>query len=206
LYTINRFTFGTFQWQVEGQLDILDRKVVLGFFTYGPPVAGVDGTNEIDIEFSRWGQNTSTAPNLFYTVWPASLNDSKNYTSVFFNQTTPYTTHRMTWSSTAVSMKSLYGFYNDDTNLFYSWQTPANFVTAVPQATAPIHMNLWVFLDGTTDPSPSDGNPVEVIIHDFVYATPTANLTTSGVATVTSFTLILVLANIVMILLYVFGI
>jgi hypothetical protein len=168
---------------------------VLGFFTYGPPVAGVDGTNEIDIEFARWGLNASTSPNLFYTTWPASINDSRSYNSVFFNQTTSYTTHRMTWSSTAVSWESLYGFQSDNTNLFFSWQTPANFASAVPQASAPIHINLWVYLDGTTDPSPSDGNPVEVIVHDFTYIDLTTSITTPGVASITSFVFITISYN-----------
>lgn len=50
LYTDVKFSFGTFQWFVEGAIDKFDRNVVLGFFTYG----GLDGTNEIDIEMAKW--------------------------------------------------------------------------------------------------------------------------------------------------------
>ena len=187
LYTNNRFSFGTFQWQVEGRLDILDRKVVLGLFTYGPPVAGVDGTNELDIEFSRWGQNSSTTPNLYYTVWPSTLNYSTDATSILYNQTSSSTTHRVIWSLGSVTMKSLYGFQNDNTNLFQSWQSAPSYAISVPNATAPIHMNLWVFHYGTTDRSTSNGNPVKIIIHDFTYADPTVSTSTSVVSSATLF-------------------
>ncbi|CAF2840879.1 unnamed protein product, partial [Rotaria sp. Silwood2] len=201
LYTNNRFTFGTFQWQVEGRLDLLDRKIVLGLFTYGPPVAGVDGTNEIDIEFSRWGQNGSVAPNLYYTVWPATINDSTNATWMFYNQTSLYTTHRIMWSSVSVAMKSLHEFQNDDTNLFHSWQSWPGYASAKPQATAPIHMNLWVFHYGTTDRSPSNGNPIEIIIHDFTYVDPTVSSTITGVASVMLFETVTILIGLFFVIL-----
>ena len=181
LYTTNRFSFGTFQWQVEARLDVLDPNVVLSLYTYEPPVAGVYGTNQINIDFSRWGLNTSVAPNLFYNVWPVSINDTKNGTSLVYRQSSPYTTHRMTWSSTSVLFQSLYGFHNDDTNLFQRWETSASFAPAIPQATAPIHMNLWIFHSDTGDRSPSNGNRVEVIIHDFMYITPLIPSTVSTI-------------------------
>ncbi len=69
LYSANKFQFGTFRWFVEGAVDKFDPNVVLGLFTYG----GADGTNEIDIEFAKWGVTDSAASNLFYTIYPRAL-------------------------------------------------------------------------------------------------------------------------------------
>lgn len=204
LYTNNRFQYGTFQWQIDGRLDIFDQKIVLGLFTYGPPVAGADGTNEIDIEFARWDQNGSAVPNIFNTIWPATLNNSHHGTSLFYNQTNLKTTHRFTWSSTSISMKSLYGFQDDDTNLFHSWQSSPNYTSAIPQASAPIHMNLWVFHFGTLDRSPRNGQPVEVVIHDFKYIDKNAVLTTSVGSFATSLKFIDLIAFIFAVVSYTF--
>jgi len=181
LFTANSFTFGTFQWQIEALLDTLDPKVVLSLYTYRPLIAGVDGTNQITIDFSRWEQNTSTAPNLFYNVWPASTNETKNGISFLYSQTSPYTTHRIIWSPKLVSFKSLHGFQNGDANLFQSWQSSVAFATAVPQAAAPIHIKLWIFHSATGDLSPTDGNQIEVIIHDFTYANQSVLSTLSAI-------------------------
>lgn len=54
--TREKFGFGTYQWQVIGQLDQLDKNVVFGMFNY--PGYASDGTNEIDIEIARWGNDS----------------------------------------------------------------------------------------------------------------------------------------------------
>ncbi len=50
-----RLGFGRYQFQVSGRLDQLDDNVVLGLFNYLTRDVGHDGTNEIGIEFARWG-------------------------------------------------------------------------------------------------------------------------------------------------------
>lgn len=169
LYTIDRFTFGTFQWQVQALLNDLDPKVVLNLNTYGPTTFAEDGTNQIDIGFTRWGRTGSSAPNLFYNVWPANANQTRTGISFVHLQRNMYSTHRFTWSRADVTFKSMIGFRKDDGNLFHSWKSSANFASAVPQTTAPVHINLWVFPYGSDDFYPTDGKPVEVIIHDFTY-------------------------------------
>lgn len=55
LFSNDDMGFGTYRWQIEGPLDRLDPHAVLGLFPYGPEHGiGVDGENEIDVEFSRW--------------------------------------------------------------------------------------------------------------------------------------------------------
>ena len=68
LYTRKALGFGLYEFQVVGRLDRLDPNVVFGLFNYPEPDVGRDGTNEIDIEFSRWGHPSADIGN--YTVWP----------------------------------------------------------------------------------------------------------------------------------------
>src|SRR5215467_1835284 len=50
LFTTDKLGFGTYQWQIDGAIDMLDKNVVVGMFPYGPAAGiGADGTNEIDI-------------------------------------------------------------------------------------------------------------------------------------------------------------
>ena len=47
LFTTDDLGFGTYQWQVDGPIDVYDKNVVLGLFVYGPTDLGPDGTHEI---------------------------------------------------------------------------------------------------------------------------------------------------------------
>src|SRR5579859_4363234 len=63
-----RVGFGRYQFQVTGRIDRFDDNVVLGLFNYPTRDVGSDGTHEIDIEFSRWGNAKNPMGN--HTVWP----------------------------------------------------------------------------------------------------------------------------------------
>jgi len=66
LFSTDKIGFGTYQWQVEGHADNIDKSTVLGLFPYGPKAGiGVDAENEIDIEFSKWN-NTCHGCNGFH--------------------------------------------------------------------------------------------------------------------------------------------
>lgn len=150
--------YGTYQWKVEGRLDTLDKNVVFGLFNY----SGNDGHDEMDIEFSRWGYPTNNM--LAYTIYPPTGNNSTRVTyNVNFTQTGTYTTHRFTRTSSSVTLKSLYGFQDGDTNLFASksWSSP----TPISTLSMPIMINLWLF----HAVPPSNGSNVEIIIHDFKF-------------------------------------
>jgi hypothetical protein len=164
LYSGGNFQFGTFRWFVEGAVDQLDPNVVLGLFTYG----GVDGTNEIDIEFSTWGQTDPTASNLFYTVYPSALGVAQpvsDGTRISLQGT--YTTNQFTWTSQHVASQIQGGFISGSKtkNLIFSYTTPTNFSSAMPYISAPVHMNLWCF----QGKPPINGQEVEIIIHNFYY-------------------------------------
>jgi hypothetical protein len=163
LYTNVKFSFGTFRWFVEGALDKFDTNVVLGLFTYG----GIDGTNEIDIEVAKWGRTEQEANNFFYTIYPHTLGVAKPVSSgTRLSLSGTYTTHQFIWSHNNVALQSQHGFMTSpNQNVFFSYQTPTNFTSAMPYITAPLHMNLWAF----QGKPPTDGQEVEIIIHDFKF-------------------------------------
>jgi len=54
IFSTDKIGFGTYQWQIEGPTDKLDKNVVVGLYPYGPAAGlGSSGNNEIDIEFAR---------------------------------------------------------------------------------------------------------------------------------------------------------
>lgn len=191
LYTTQRLGFGTYQWQIIGPIDKLDRNLVLGLFNYTRPDVGPDGTNEIDIEFARWGN--ASAPNLNYVVWPALSGTPKNFQTHNFTLSGTYTTHRFTWSANSILFQSLHGHTDTDSNEFYRWSfAPAQPSRDIPQKPLPLHMNLWLFdanEDGIAD-APVDGVEMEIVIRKFTFipadgTTPTPTPTPTPTATPT---------------------
>src|SRR5262245_49073664 len=172
LFTTDKIGFGTYQWQVDGPIDTFDRNVVLGLFPYGPAAGiGADGTNEIDIEYSRWGQ--ANGPNGDWTNYPASGNGPPGELSYTFSLSgATLSTSRFVWSSTSI-VDFLFGGLQpiDGTaGLIKTWTyAPQNPTVNIPQQALPLGMNLWCF-----SAPPSDGNPVEIVIRDFSYAAPGA--------------------------------
>ena len=152
--------FGVYQWQVIGDLDKLDKNVVLGMFNY--PGYEQDGTNEIDIEIARWGNDSWD--NLNYTVY----SNTEAYTSVSqtysFNLSGTYTTHRFTWEPAQITFQSQHGHWDEDKFFIVPpWTTPANFQSQIPQQPQPVYINLWLF----SNQPPAD--EVEIVISEFKY-------------------------------------
>jgi hypothetical protein len=169
LFTTDRLSFGTYQWQVDGPIDSYDKNVVLGLFPYGPAAGiGSDGTNEIDIEYSRWGQ--ASGANGDWTDYPASGSNKGEMSYTFSLGGATLSTSRFDWSTSSITSAILNGLQavESSSGLIKSWTwAPSNPTINIPQQALPLGMNLWCF-----DAPPSDGNPVEIIIRDFVYLAP----------------------------------
>lgn len=155
--------YGTYQFQVIGSIDAFDPYVVLGLFPY----AGPDGTNEIDMEFSRWGKTKASAPNGIWTVYP---NDAQGVIGSspfsFALSEGNYTTARMTWTPSSVTYWLMGGHQpvGTTTNVINTWTyAPANPQHSIPQTAMPLHINLWLFQGR----APLNGRPVEVVISSF---------------------------------------
>lgn len=165
LFTTTRLGFGTYQWQVDGPIDTLDKNVVLGLFPYGPAAGvGADGTNEIDIEYSRWGQENG--PNGDWTNYPASGTTIGEHTYKFSLSGGTLSTSRFIWTSTSIEDFLLVGLEPPSSNnsLLETWKySPSNAKTNIPQQPLPLGMNLWCYA------LPSDGKEVEIVVRDFQF-------------------------------------
>jgi hypothetical protein len=177
LFTTDRLGFGTYQWQVDGPIDTFDKNVVLGLFPYGPAAGiGADGTNEIDIEYSRWGQ--ANGPNGDWTNYPASGSVVGELTYSFSLGGATLSTSRFVWSSTTITDFLFSGLQPIDatTDVIKTWTyAPQNPTMNIPQQALPLGMNLWCF-----SAPPSDANPVEVVIRDFSFVVPGSTAGTGG--------------------------
>ena len=156
VWTDARFGHGSFAFEVVGRLDGMDPRAVLGLFTYGPPVSGPDGTNEVDIEVSQWSVPGSPAGH--FTVYPAVA--GPGYTTHAFDipATTLASTLRFDWQADHVSFSAW-----DDAaaGSIHAWTfQPDEPLLQVPQASAPVHINLWLD-DGAP---PLQGLPVHVVL------------------------------------------
>jgi hypothetical protein len=152
--------YGTYQWQVEGDLGSFDKSIVFGMFNY----SGNDGYDEMDIEYSKWGYPDNNKM-LNYTLFPETGSPKSSIEVVYpFSLTGNLTTQRFIRDDKTVTFKSMNGFHDDDTGLFASksWNEPDNSVSKLDM---PVMMNLWLFRGVT----PVDGKDVEIIIHSFKY-------------------------------------
>lgn len=177
LFTTDLLGFGTYQWQVDGPIDAYDKNVVFGLFPYGPAAGiGSDGTNEIDIEYSRWGK--ASGPNGDWTDYPASGTAVGELSYSFSLAGATLSTSRFVWSSTTIADALLSGLQPVDgvTGLIKTWTyAPPDPTVNIPQQALPLGMNLWCF-----NSPPSDGNPVEIVVRDFVFLPPSSVAGTGG--------------------------
>ncbi len=158
------FGHGTYQWMIQGPISTLDKNVVTGLFHY----LGPDGFNELDVEFARWGDVNK--PNVNYSVYPASgtTGTHQRTTTEWKQSGGTSSTHRYTWTNDAVVIKSMNGFHQDDTNMFFTktFTPPA---ATIPTVNMPVKMNLWLF----RGLAPSDGKEVEIVIRSFKFTPAT---------------------------------
>ena len=86
--------FGEYQFQVVGRTDQLDPNVVLGLFSYPASNVGSDGSDEIDIEYTKWGDPQSTDGN--WTIYPAQPEYGNAHETFPISLDGTYTTNRYT--------------------------------------------------------------------------------------------------------------
>lgn len=153
LFSNDRMGFGTYQWEVQGPVDHMDPHAVLGLFPYGPQAGvGVDGENEIDIEFSNWaGTLCGGLCNADFTIYPSTGNLRAGPTEEDFRLSLggeELLTARMTWTSTSITETVMSGLQPLGTtqNVLHTWTfAPADSAVRIPQQPVPVGMNLWCF-------------------------------------------------------------
>ncbi len=155
--TTQTFGYGTYAFYVASNIANLDRNVILGLFAYK------DDAHEVDIEFSKWGDEYN--PNAWFTVQPPPYINGRNQKTFNLQLNGDYSTHYFTWSRRSIFFQSFHGHYpigtQPSSNIIESFtsysRTSAQGVRA--------HINLWLYHGNY----PSDGMPVEVIIKNFKF-------------------------------------
>lgn len=180
LQTVNRYGFGEFKWDIIGVLidgkmkgiQYLDENVVLGLFHYPTPDVGPDGTNEMDIELSRWGNTPQAYPYFMnwstYSVALASATNNlagqKWRGGVYpdgFKSNNPQT-HTYYRTKSSINFRAVDSY----TGKALASQTDAGLLPQlISQVPMPVHINLW--LNGSIPPT--SGSRVEVVIQKFSY-------------------------------------
>ncbi|XP_055327839.1 beta-glucanase-like [Paramacrobiotus metropolitanus] len=161
---IERLGFGRYQFQIEGRIDRLDKNVVLGLFNYPPRDVGPDTTNEIDIEYAKWGNANAKTGN--FAVWPSA--SGRKQTSYRFDATLTgsYTTQSFIWRNDTILFSAQHGHQNNNRlNEYASWSFAPASSLDIPQNPMPAMMNLWLFKGAP----PSDIREVEIVIHSFSF-------------------------------------
>jgi hypothetical protein len=156
------FGYGYYRFYLDSPVDNLDRRVVLGLFTYSEDPSFAH--REIDFEFSRWGNGADTN-NAQFVVQPFDLSGHLRRYRVpppLINST-----HILKWETNRVIFQSLAGHaaLPDSTNVLSQW----TYTLAVPQSgDEQVHLNLWLY----QSTPPADGNEVEIVIGGFEFLPP----------------------------------
>jgi hypothetical protein len=157
--------FGTYTFEITGDLAALDTNAVIGLFNYrGSDDIGPDGTNEIDIEIAQWG-DTRNPNKLNWNIYPSLASGEKGNHALPIAPGLTASTHRFTWTANSISYDAHDGYLSLAEALpIADWvYAPRDAARDIPQHPLVVHMNLWL-VEGKP---PSDGKPIEIVIRDF---------------------------------------
>ena len=130
----------------------------MGLFTWDDTVPEYN-YREIDIEFSRWGEETGYNSQYVVQPWYHAGNRHR------FNMVLQgdYSTHRFNWGSESIQFSSYQGRAPNLGDEIETWLY--NGTDVPPAGAGNARINLWLY--GTP---PSDEQEVEVIIEAFEFA------------------------------------
>lgn len=157
--------YGDYVFTTYGRVDDLHANVVLGLFLweYGPCYSSDNvwwnPYNEIDVEFSRWGNPAADVGQFVAQPydWPGNIS---RFDAVFTEG--ELTSHAFEWLPDRVEYRSWRGGAQDESpgNMIHSWTYGG---PHIPRPEQPrVHTNLWY------SSSPPDGDQ-EVILDDFTF-------------------------------------
>ena len=142
-------------FQINGRVDRFHQNVVGGLFTY---LDGMDGAEEIDIEFSGWG-NDKNLYNAHYAIQPSD--NLGNVQSFNFDLSENAYTYSFDWKCGKVDFTSYQGQYSsvptDSSLVIRAWSYSGKNVPS--NQNCKVHINLWLFQRdkiGTTDHPKAD--------------------------------------------------
>ena len=147
IVSIETFGYGTFEIDLA-ETPTLDKNAVFGLFTWE---STAPNNREIDIEFSKWGQETSVDAQFVVQPWDEPGNRFRFATS----RNSGSSVHSFLWEREAIQFQSVFG--RRKANWTYTGKS-----IPLPHRQK-VRMNLWLF-EGR---APSDGEEQEVVIERF---------------------------------------
>ncbi|KAA3662727.1 MAG: T9SS C-terminal target domain-containing protein [Calditrichaeota bacterium] len=157
IYTDNATDYGEHRFFVQGEINNMDKSVVLGLFVY------VDDNNEIDIEFSKWGQANRQNVGGF-TIQPYTTPGNTVSFPVSLDSTFQ-STHFFNWQPDSIVFSSIRGYHEgelqSEDDYIYHWNYYGN---DIPNAIRRLktRINLWLFRGAV----PVDTSNLEIVIAD----------------------------------------
>ncbi len=143
---VDALGYGDYIFTTEGRLDLIDPQVVLGLFLwqYGhcwdPAWLWWNPFNEIDVEFSRWGNPANSIGQFVAQPFDGPANISR-FAATFGNG--EITSHAFRWLPDKVEYRSWRGGPGDESpgSLIHSWTYAG---AHIPRPEQPrVHINLW---------------------------------------------------------------
>ena len=151
IYSDKTVGYGEYRFYVANNVEKLNKNVVVGLFTY------LNDNNEIDIEFSKWGN--STEKNIgHYVTQPANTAGNKH--DFDLNLLGNNSTHRFIWEPHRINFKSwqVLDINSSDNPVIEDWDYYGDDIP-IP-GSEKLCLNIWLY----NGMAPDDGNEVEVII------------------------------------------
>ena len=168
IISLEYFGYGTYTIRLGSRVDQLDKNVVLGIFTWDAN-APSEHYRELDIEFSRWGEEDAENAQFVVQPWQSPLNRERFYMTI--DSEDLRSTHFMTWLPTVVDFSSLQGYVASpvtQASAFHQWNYNGEDIPDSGDESgdkAEMRFNLWL-MQGL---APSDGQEVEVVIEAFEF-------------------------------------
>jgi hypothetical protein len=150
------FNYGTYTFFIDAAPGQYDPHVVAGIFLYR------DEQNEIDIEFSRWGDDQNYHLGN-YVIQPAQTPGNQFRFPLFTNGS--HTTHQIIWKPGEIFFRSWHGHYLAPPNNNYIAQWHYNGDHTPEPNGLRLFFNLWLF----RGISPKTDTIEKLIINDFFY-------------------------------------
>jgi hypothetical protein len=158
--TADPLGYGSYQFRLASRVEQLDKQAVLGLFTWDT-LAPQYHYREIDIELSRWGEETGL--NAQFVVQPWDLPGNRHRFDI--EPQAGFSTHSFVWTPQSVQFLSFIGDAQsaDPQDIVEQWSYTG--VDIPPAGPGNARINLWL-LGGTP---PSNGQEIEVILSSFTY-------------------------------------
>lgn len=157
LKTTEKFLYGKFSFEIIGRLDKLDKNLVFGIFQY-PTEKNRDGFDEIDIEFTKWGEENNGYGN--YTVYSRHQSFVEKNHNFNFNLFGTHTTQIFIRKPESVLFQSFHG--HTQKNKIQEKLFSGDYLSPKPM---PIYLNFWLF----RSMPPKVEENLEIIVKSFKF-------------------------------------